>query len=64
MRLQRHGYGELANTCVVAFSEGGGQGRSARVLFNYINWQRNIFFNELIDLFYYVTSFQPLSLPK
>jgi hypothetical protein len=55
--LQWHGYGKLANTLPVASLEGGGRGRGARVLFNDVNWQRNIFFSKLIDLFNYVTSF-------
>ncbi len=54
-RLQWHGYGELANTLVVASSEGSDQGQGARVLFNYVNWQRKKIISKLIDfvLFYY-----------
>jgi hypothetical protein len=55
--LQRHGYGKLDNTIAVAFLEGGGKGWGARVLFNYINQWRNIFFSKLIILFYYITLF-------
>jgi hypothetical protein len=51
--LQRHGYGKLANTLAVAILEEGGRGWGARVLFNYVNWQRNIFFSKLIILSYY-----------
>jgi hypothetical protein len=36
--LQRHGYGESANTTLaVASSEGGGQGWGGRILVNYVN---------------------------
>jgi hypothetical protein len=50
--LQRHGYGESANTLAVASLDGGGQGRGKRILCNYVNWQRNMFFSKLNVLFY------------
>ncbi len=36
LTIQPHGYGELANTIVVAASEGVIQGRDARFLLNYV----------------------------
>jgi hypothetical protein len=37
LTIQRHGYGKLADTLVVATSEGVFQGRDVRFLLNYVN---------------------------
>jgi hypothetical protein len=53
--LQRHGYGESANTLAVASSEGGGgQGRGGRILFNYENQPRKKLISKLNALFYFI----------
>jgi hypothetical protein len=37
LMIQRHGYGELADTLAVAASKGVFRGRDARFLLNYVN---------------------------
>ncbi len=37
LTIQRHGYGKLADTLVVAALEGAVQGHDARFLLNYVN---------------------------
>ncbi len=37
LTIQRHGYGELANTLAVAALEGVVRGRDVRFLLNYVN---------------------------
>ncbi len=62
--LQHHGYGELANTLAVASLEGGGRGRGARVLFNYVNRQRKKLISKLINFILFFYPFPTQSPPK
>ncbi len=52
--LQRHGYGESANTLAVASLEGGGgQGQGGRILLNYVNQPGKKLISKLNVLFYF-----------
>jgi hypothetical protein len=52
--LQRHGYGESANTlAVVSLEGGGGQGRGGRILFNYVNQPRKKLISKLNIFFFF-----------
>ncbi len=52
LTIQRHGYGELADTLLaVAASEGVVRGRDARLLLNYVNQRRGIIYSKRDDFF-------------
>jgi hypothetical protein len=51
LTIQQHGYGALANTLVVAASEGDVRGRDARFSLNYVDERRDNFFSKCNELF-------------